>query len=72
MPTFAGNKHFAVQLLLHRPRPFNLSTQQVRFQSLRDGHQTDYSRAVSKSNNINKVHRSYPYGETKKIASKNN
>ena len=54
MPTLAGNKHLSVHFFLHGPRLFHLSTEKVRVQSVRDGHQIGYSRADTINININK------------------
>ena len=54
MPTLAGNKHLSMHFLLHGPRPFHLSTEKVRVQSVRNGHQSGYSRADTINNNTDK------------------
>ena len=54
MPTLAGNKHLSVHFILHGPRLFHLSMEKVRFQSVRNGYQSDYSRADILNNNIKK------------------
>ena len=54
MPTLAGNKHPSVHFFLHGPRLFHRSTEEVRVQSVRNGHQSGYSRADTVNNNINK------------------
>ena len=54
MPTLAGNKHPSVHFFLHGPRLFYLSTKKVRVRSVGNGHQSDYSRADTTNNNINK------------------
>ena len=54
MPTLAGNKHLSVHFFPQGPRLFHLSTQKVRFQSVRNGHQNGYSRADITNNNIKK------------------
>ena len=54
MPTLVGNKHLSVQFFLYGPRPFHLSTEKVRVQSVRNGHQSGCFRADTKNNNINK------------------
>ena len=59
MPILAENKHFFVHLFLHGPRRFHLSTEKVRVQSVKKGHQTSYSRANT-INNKNKNQRSFP------------
>ena len=53
MPTLAGDKHLSVHLFLHGPPLFHFSTEKVRVQSVRNGHQSGYSRADTK-NYINK------------------
>ena len=45
MPTLARIKHLSVHFLLHGQRLFQLSTEKVRVQSVRNGHQSGYSRA---------------------------
>ena len=54
MPTLAGNKHLSVHLFPHRLRLFHLSTEKVRVQSVKNGHQRGYSRADKINININK------------------
>ena len=54
MPNLAGNKHLSVHFFLHGPRVFHLSTEKVQVQSVANGHQSDYSRADTINNNINK------------------
>ena len=54
MPTPAENKHLSVHFFLHRQRPFHHSTEKVRVYSVRKGHQSDYSRADTMNNNLNK------------------
>ena len=54
MATLAGIKRPFVHFFLHRPRFFHLSTEKVRVQSVRKGHQIGYSRADTKNININK------------------
>ena len=66
---FAGN---SVHLFLHGPRLFHLSTEKVRVQSVRIGHQSDYSRAVTLNNYRNKNLRSVPKKEINKNASGKN
>ena len=51
MPTLAGNKHLSVHFLLHGPLLFHLSTEKIRVQSVRNGHQSGYSRADTIINN---------------------
>ena len=41
-PTLVGNKHLLVHLFLHGPRFRHLSTENVRIQSIRNGHQSGY------------------------------
>ena len=60
MPTPAGNKHHSVHFFLHGPRLFHLSTEKVRVQSVRNGHQSGFSRADTIFININKDQRSFP------------
>ena len=45
MPTLAGNKHLFVHFFLHGPRLFHLSTEKSTIRSVRNGHQSGYSRA---------------------------
>ena len=54
MPTLAGNKHPSVHFFSYGPRFFHLLTGKVRVQSVRNGHQSGYSRAETINNNINK------------------
>ena len=54
MPTLAGNKHLPVHFFPHGPRLFHLSTEKVRVQSVRNGHQSGFSQADTINNNINK------------------
>ena len=54
MPTLAGNKHLSIHFFLHGPRLFHLSTEKVRVQPVRNGHQSGYARADTINNNINK------------------
>ena len=54
MPTLAGIKHFSVQFFLRGPRFFHLATEKVLVRSVGIGHQSDYSRADTINNNINK------------------
>ena len=53
-PTLAGKKHSSVHFFPHGPRLLHLSTKKVRIQSVRNGHQSGYSRAHTISNNMNK------------------
>ena len=55
MPSLAGSKHLSVHFFLHGLRLFYLSTEKVRVQSVRNGHQSGYSRADTIKNNINKI-----------------
>ena len=54
LPTLARNKHYYVQFFFHGPRLFNLSTEKVRVRSVRNGHQSGYSRADTINNDVNK------------------
>ena len=54
MPTVAGNKYLSVHFFLHGPRLFHLSTEKVRVQSVRNGHQSGYSRADTINTKMNK------------------
>ena len=54
MTTLGRNKHLSVHFFFHGPRLFHLSTEKVRVQSIKTGHQTGYSRANTINNNINK------------------
>ena len=67
MPTFAGNKHPSVHLFLHGPRLFHLSTEKVRVRSVRNEHQSGYSRADTININITKRSKIFPQGENTKI-----
>ena len=53
-PTLAGNKHLSVHFFFHGARLFHLSTEKVQVQSVRNGYQSDSSRANTMNNNINK------------------
>ena len=53
MPTLAGNKHSSIHFFPHGPRPFHLSTENVRVRSVRNGHQSGYSRADTINSDIN-------------------
>ena len=55
MPTLEGNKYLSVHFFLHGPRIFHLSTENVRIQSVGNGHQSGYSHADTINNNINKT-----------------
>ena len=59
MPTLEGNKHLSVHFFFHGPRLFHLSTEKVRVQSVKNGHQSGYSRADTKKNNINKISKKF-------------
>ncbi len=48
MPALVAKKHLSVLLFLHGPRLFHLSTEKVRVQSVRNGHQSGNSRADTK------------------------
>ena len=72
MPTLAGNKHLSVHFFLHGPRLFYLSTERVRVQSVRNGHQSGYSRADTIKNNINKDQTVFPLKEINKNTSRIN
>ena len=63
MPTLAGNKHPSIHFFPHGPRPFHLSTEKSTVRSVGNGHQSGYSRADTKINNINKRSKSFPYRE---------
>ena len=54
MPTLAGIKHLSVHFFPHGPRLFHLSTEKIRVQSVRNGHQSNYSRADAINKIINK------------------
>ena len=54
MPILARNKYLSVHLFLHGPRLLHLSTEKVRVQSVRNGHQSGYSCANTMNKNINK------------------
>ena len=54
MSTLAGNKHLSVHFFFHGPCLFHLSTEKVRVQFVRNGHQSVYSRADTINKNINK------------------
>ena len=59
MPTLAGNKHLSVHFLPHEPRVSHLSIGKVRVQSVRNGHQSGYSRADTINININKMSKKF-------------
>ena len=54
MPTLAGKKHVSINFFAHRLRLFHLSTENVPAQSVRNGHQSAYSRADTLNNKVNK------------------
>ena len=54
MPTLARNKHPSVNFFLHGPRPIHLSTVKARVRSVGNGHQSNYFRADTINNKINK------------------
>ena len=54
LPPLAGTKHFSVLFSFHRPCLFHLSMENVRFEPVRNGHQSGYSGADTKNNNIKK------------------
>ena len=49
MPTRVGNKQLSINFLLHMSPFFQLATVKVRAQSLKNGHQSAYSRAETKN-----------------------
>ena len=53
MPTLAGNKHLSVHFFPHGPRLSHLSTEERTVRSVRNGHQSGYSR----TDIINKKHK---------------
>ena len=55
MPSLAENRHLSVHFFLHGPRLFYLSTEKIRVQSVKNGHQSGYSRADTINNNTNKI-----------------
>ena len=63
MPTLAGNKQLSVHLFPHGPRLFHLSTEKSTVRSVRNGHQSGYSRADIINSNINKRSKLFPYRE---------
>ena len=63
MPTLAGNKHLSIHFLPHGPRLFHLSTEKGTVPSVRNGHQSGYSRADTINEKINKRSKSFPYRE---------
>ena len=60
MPTLTGIKHLSIHLFPHRPHLFHLSTENVRAQSVRDGHQSAYSRSETKNTNTNTISKGIP------------
>ena len=54
MPTLARSKHLSIHFFLHGPRFFHLLTEKIRVQSVRNGHQSGYTRADTLNTNINK------------------
>ena len=62
MPILAGNYHLSIHFFFHRPRLFYLSTENKRVYSIRNGHQSAYSRAVTINNNINKSSKMFSKG----------
>ena len=54
MPPLAPKKHLSVHFFLHVPRLLHISTEEVRVRSVRNRHESDYSRAGSINNNIKK------------------
>ena len=63
MPTLAENKHRSVHFFPHGPRLFHLSTEKSTVRSVRNGHQSVYSRTDKIKNNINKRSELFPYRE---------
>ena len=55
MPTLAENKHISLHFFLYKPRFFHFLTGNIRICSVRKGYQSEYSRADTKKNNINKL-----------------
>ena len=51
----AGSKHLCVQFFFHGPCVFHLSSEKLRVQSVRNEHQSGYSRAGTINNNINRI-----------------
>ena len=60
MPTLAGNKQSSIHLFPHGPRPFHLSTENVRVRSVGNGHQSGYSRAETVNSDINQRSKVFP------------
>ena len=69
MPTLAGNEHLSVHFFPHGPRLFHLSTEKVGVQSVRNGHQSGYSRADTINNNTNKRSKNFSMRENLKSES---
>ena len=64
MPTLAGTKHVSVHLFPHGQRLFRLSTEKKStVRSVRNEHQSGYSRADIINNNINERSKLFPYRE---------
>ena len=61
MPTLKI-KHLSIHFFLHRPRLFHFSTEKIRAQSVRNGHQSGFSRADTINNNINKTSKKFSVG----------
>ena len=59
MPTLAGNKHPSVLFFPHGPSLFHLSTENVRVQSVKNGHQSGSSRADIMKNNMNNTSKKF-------------
>ena len=72
MPTLAGNKHISIHILSQRLRLFHLSKEKVRVQYVRNGHQSDYSRADTIVYIIKKRSNTFPILENININNKNN
>ena len=53
MPTPAGNEHLSIRFFFQRLRLFNLSTENVRVKSVRNGNQSVYLTRRHNNNNIN-------------------
>ena len=53
MPILAGKKQLAIHFFPHRLRLFHLSTEKVRAQSVRNGHQSAYFRADTMNRKLN-------------------
>ena len=70
MPTLAGNKHLPIHFFLHGQRLFHLSTEKVRVQSVRNGHQGRYSPADTQNNYIEKIKEVFHRRKLKKCIEK--